>query len=308
MKINVTNHSHIGVLQALATIANKTTHIEDMSVIVEDKNRIKSSEVSKTRVTHSNPVKMRCLGVPGKSFIIRDGNSVSVTGNTMHVEGNSKVFKTVCSDHKRIVTDKFKKEIYEMARAIVDLEDKFIDMVYQDFVIEGLDKDEVKNYIRFIADRRLIQLGLKGNYNVKTNPLKWLEWLLGGSNHTNFFENKVSEYEVGGLVGENMFTKDKKYKLVGRDGCPYCVKAVEEFIDNGFDFEEIKINDQAERNKFYDSLHLVGKERTVPQIWDITEDNSHVYIGGYKQLKEHILENKIKKDSLSNESEDEENL
>jgi ribonucleoside-diphosphate reductase beta chain len=119
----------------------------------------------------------------------------------MHVEGNSKLFRSFCAEHGRIVDQDFKAEIYEMSRRAVELEDKFIDLAYEMGDIEGLSKEEVKQYIRYIADRRLLQLGLKTNFKVKENPLPWLEWVLNGADHTNFFENRVTEYEVAGLSG-----------------------------------------------------------------------------------------------------------
>ena len=88
-----------------------------------------------------------------------------------------------------------------MARDIVKLEDKFIDLAYKMGDVEGLESSEVKKYIRYITDRRLLQLGLKTNFKVKENPLPWLEWVLNGADHTNFFENRVTEYEVAGLTG-----------------------------------------------------------------------------------------------------------
>ena len=108
----------------------------------------------------------------------------------------------VCAEHPRIVDDEFKGLIYEMARQSVKLEDNFVDLAYKLGDIEGLDSKEVKEYIRYITDRRLLQLGLKGNYKVKDNPLPWLEWVLNGADHTNFFENRVTEYEVAGLSGK----------------------------------------------------------------------------------------------------------
>ena len=88
-----------------------------------------------------------------------------------------------------------------MAKDIVKLEDKFIELAYEMGEIEGLTMEEVKTYIRYITDRRLLQLGLKTNFKVKNNPLPWLEWILNGADHTNFFENRVTEYEVAGLTG-----------------------------------------------------------------------------------------------------------
>ena len=126
----------------------------------------------------------------------------SIRDESMHVEGNSKLFKAFCAEHSRIVDDGFKAEIYEMARRAVKLEDKFVELAYKIGDIEGLTQDEVKQYIRYITDRRLLQLGLKPNFHVKDNPLPWLEWVLNGADHTNFFENRVTEYEVAGLKGE----------------------------------------------------------------------------------------------------------
>ncbi len=125
----------------------------------------------------------------------------SIRDESMHVEGNSKLFKAFCKEHARVVDNDFKKEIYEMSSDIVNLEDKFIDLAYELGTIEGLEVSEVKEYIRYITDRRLLQLGMKPNFKVKENPLPWLEWVLNGADHTNFFENRVTEYEVAGLSG-----------------------------------------------------------------------------------------------------------
>ena len=46
--------------------------------------------------------------------------------------------------------------------------------------IEGLTADEVKSYVRSVADRRLKQLGLEPLYNAPLNPLPWLEPMIGG--------------------------------------------------------------------------------------------------------------------------------
>jgi ribonucleoside-diphosphate reductase beta chain len=127
----------------------------------------------------------------------------SIRDETMHVEGMTQLFKTFCQEHPRVVTDSFKKEIYKMARQVVDLEEKFIDLAYGDATeISDLSRKDVSEYIKHITDRRLLQLGLKPNFGVKDNPIEWLDWLLNGADHTNFFENRVTEYEIAGLVGQ----------------------------------------------------------------------------------------------------------
>ena len=126
----------------------------------------------------------------------------SVRDESMHVEGIAHLFRAYCAENARIVDNDFKKAIYEMSTKIVDLEDKFIDLAYKKGDIEGLPKKDVKKYIRYITDRRLLQLGLKTNFKVKDNPIPWLEWILNAADHTNFFENRVTEYEVAGLTGK----------------------------------------------------------------------------------------------------------
>jgi ribonucleotide reductase beta subunit family protein with ferritin-like domain len=134
----------------------------------------------------------------------------SIRDEQLHVEGISKLFRTFCEEHSKIVNDDFKKKIYDMARRIVELEDKFIDLAYEMGDIEGLKKKEVKEFIRYMTDRRLIQLGLKGNFNVKKNPLKWLDFILNGENHSNFFEKRVTNYSVNSITGDWSVAWDKQ--------------------------------------------------------------------------------------------------
>jgi len=131
----------------------------------------------------------------------------SVRDESIHVEGNSKLFKTYCEEHKRIVNDEFKTKIYDMARKVVELEDKFIDLAYAMGEAKDLTKDGVKQYIRYITDRRLIQLGLKPNFGVKDNPLPWTAEILSGVDHSNFFEKRVTEYSVSSLRGDWVYPK-----------------------------------------------------------------------------------------------------
>ena len=59
-----------------------------------------------------------------------------------------------------------------------------------------------KKYIRYIADRRLIGLGMKGIFKVKRNPLPWVEEMINAPTHTNFFENRATDYAKGATQGD----------------------------------------------------------------------------------------------------------
>ena len=125
----------------------------------------------------------------------------SIRDESMHVQGNAKLFRTFCDEHPRIVTDELKSKIYQMSKDAVALEDKFIKLAFKGNFIEGITEKEVKQYIRHIADRRLLQLGMKPKFNVKDNPIPWLDWVLNGASHDNFFEKRVTEYSVNSMEG-----------------------------------------------------------------------------------------------------------
>jgi glutaredoxin 3 len=127
----------------------------------------------------------------------------SIRDETIHVQGNAKLFREFTDEHPRIINDELKSKIYQMAENAVALEDKFIQLAFKGNSVQGLTKKEVRDYIRHIADRRLLQLGLKPLFKQKKNPLPWLDWVLNGASHDNFFEKRVTEYSVAGMEGED---------------------------------------------------------------------------------------------------------
>jgi len=125
----------------------------------------------------------------------------SIVDETQHAEGMIKLFRAYVEENREIWNDETKSNIYMMASKMVDLEDKFVDLAFKLGKVEGLRDYEVKEYIRYIADRRLISMGLKGIFKVKNNPLPWVETMINAPTHTNFFENRSTDYAKGALTG-----------------------------------------------------------------------------------------------------------
>jgi len=125
----------------------------------------------------------------------------SIRDESLHVEAMTKLFREFIQENLDVWTDDFKKEIYQACREMVELEDRFLDLVFEMGDIDGLTKKEMQQYIRYIADRRLLQLGLKPNYKIKDNPLNWLDDVLGVE-HQNFFEGRATTYMKAGLRGD----------------------------------------------------------------------------------------------------------
>lgn len=125
----------------------------------------------------------------------------SIVDETMHAESMIKMFRTYVEENKEIWNDDLKSKIYTIAERMVELEDKFIDLAFEMGAMEDLTSEDVKKYIRYIADRRLISLGMKGIFKVKKNPLPWVESMINSPIHTNFFENRATDYAKGALTG-----------------------------------------------------------------------------------------------------------
>ena len=125
----------------------------------------------------------------------------SIVDETMHAENMIKLFRTYIEENKEIWNDSLKSRIYTIAEKMVELEDKFIDLAFNMNMMENLTTEDVKTYIRYITDRRLISLGLKGIFKIKKNPLPWVEEMINAPTHTNFFENRATDYAKGALEG-----------------------------------------------------------------------------------------------------------
>lgn len=128
--------------------------------------------------------------------------SWSILDEQKHVKGMTEIFRTMIRENKEWWTDETKKSIYDLAETMTDLEIKFIDYVYgENQDINGLDKDDLKQYIKFIVDRRLIDMGMKGVHKAKKNPLPWVDEMIGSQNHESFFEVRATSYSKGTLSG-----------------------------------------------------------------------------------------------------------
>lgn len=125
----------------------------------------------------------------------------SARDESLHTNSIIRLFQTFRSENPEIWTENFQRDLYVACSTIVSHEDAFIDLAFGLGEIEGLGPDDVKLYIRFIADRRLMQLGLQPIHHVEKNPLPWLDEILNGVEHTNFFENRSTEYSKAATQG-----------------------------------------------------------------------------------------------------------
>ncbi|MEZ6022523.1 MAG: ribonucleotide-diphosphate reductase subunit beta [Hyphomonadaceae bacterium] len=125
----------------------------------------------------------------------------SVRDESLHCEGMIKLFHAYAKETNAL-TQAVKDDIVECCKTVVGIEDRFIDLAFEMGPVQGMTAEDIKNYIRYIADWRLGQLGLPKIYGVTEHPIPWLTAILNGVEHANFFEARATEYSKAATKGD----------------------------------------------------------------------------------------------------------
>jgi ribonucleotide reductase beta subunit family protein with ferritin-like domain len=214
-----TNEININIIQAICAIAGKWV----TRSIQEDHRSEKFSNVHRAYI-HNMSVKrlgrvektyidydgiVYCVTVPTSAIVVRRQGKVFISGNCLHSDAGCWLFRTFINEYPEIFTDELKKDIYDAARLTVDLEDAFIDKAFSFGDVEGLTSSDLKNFIRFRANTKLNDLGLNTNWkNLNKEALKRMDWfdvLSAGTNQSDFFASRVSDYSKGSISFNNIF-------------------------------------------------------------------------------------------------------
>ena len=126
----------------------------------------------------------------------------SVRDESLHCEGVMWLYHKWLEEHPEIDRTLLHAELRIACQEIVKLEDAFIDLAFEMGPVQGMTADEIKQYIRYIADMRCHQLHINPCYGVTKNPLPWLSEMLNGVEHANFFEARATEYSKASMTGD----------------------------------------------------------------------------------------------------------
>lgn len=125
----------------------------------------------------------------------------SIRDEEMHCQNNSWLFRKLIEENPDIWTDDLKRKIYSAFREIVEKEKSYLDFIYDKGVTPMVTKNDMYSYLEYIADRRLLELGMKSNFGVTKNPLPFMEELTSLKEFANFFETQSTEYGFGATQG-----------------------------------------------------------------------------------------------------------
>ena len=122
----------------------------------------------------------------------------SVRDESLHSKAGCWLFKTLIQENPELDTPALTQGIYEACDLSVKLEFDFIDKAFEMGDIEGLSKEQLKNFIKARANEKITELGYAAIYNdVDPNLLRQMEWfnhLTSGKTHQDFFANRVTDY------------------------------------------------------------------------------------------------------------------
>ena len=118
-------------------------------------------------------------------YILRD--------ETIHLNFGVDLINTIKMENPECWTPQLEKEIIEMIEQAVHYEYAYACDCLPEGVL-GLQADQFKEYVQYIADRRLERIGLSARYGSK-NPFPWMSETIDLAKEKNFFETRVTDYQ-----------------------------------------------------------------------------------------------------------------
>jgi len=122
----------------------------------------------------------------------------SVRDESLHSKAGCWLYRTLLKEQPELDTPEMRNKIIEACELSVQLEFDFIEKAFEMGDIEGLNKEQLKAFIKARANEKLIELGYQAIYNdIDPNLVKQMEWfghLTSGKTHQDFFAGRVTSY------------------------------------------------------------------------------------------------------------------
>jgi ribonucleoside-diphosphate reductase beta chain len=124
-------------------------------------------------------------------YILRD--------ESMHLNFGIDMINQIKIENPQLWTKEFQDEVTTMILEGLLLEIEYARDTMPRGVL-GMNAAMMEDYLKFIANRRLTQIGLKEEYPGTTNPFPWMSEIMDLKKEKNFFETRVIEYQTGGAL------------------------------------------------------------------------------------------------------------
>jgi ribonucleoside-diphosphate reductase beta chain len=120
----------------------------------------------------------------------------SVRDESLHSKMGCQLFREMCNEYPELF-DEVKDDVHQAAKYMVEMEHKFIDMIFEQGDLENLKADNLKEFISKRGNEKLKELGYEPTFefdDTKASNLDWFYHLTGGTTHTDFFAVRPTDY------------------------------------------------------------------------------------------------------------------
>lgn len=124
-------------------------------------------------------------------YILRD--------ESMHLNFGVDLINQIIAENPSLWNKELEDDVFRLIAEGVELEYAYAEDTMPDGIL-GLNKASLYDYLKFIANRRLEQIGLKALYPNTYNPFPWMSEIIDLKKEKNFFETRVTEYQTGGML------------------------------------------------------------------------------------------------------------
>ena len=124
-------------------------------------------------------------------YILRD--------ESMHMNFGIDVINQIKLENPDLWSEQFQSEMIDLIKTGVELETRYAYYTMPKPIM-GMNANLFEEYIKFIANRRFVQIGLPEQYPGAKNPFEWMSEIMDLKKEKNFFETRVTEYKVGGQL------------------------------------------------------------------------------------------------------------
>jgi ribonucleoside-diphosphate reductase beta chain len=115
----------------------------------------------------------------------------------LHCRFGTRLIKQFIEENPEVWTPTVQERVRANIDHVVMLEDTFVADCMKGGDIVGMSRADFKEYIRYIADRRLESIGLDPLYGLTETPFPWMNEIMDLPKEKNFFETRVTEYQTG---------------------------------------------------------------------------------------------------------------
>lgn len=124
-------------------------------------------------------------------YILRD--------ESKHMNFGIDMINTIKQENPHLWTPEFEQEVREIIKEGIQLESEYAKDTMQKGIL-GMNADMFTEYLQYIGNRRLTQIGMEEEFPGAKNPFPWMSEVLDLKKEKNFFETRVIEYQSGGVL------------------------------------------------------------------------------------------------------------